>query len=184
MENASKALLLAGGVLVAIIIIAILVYVFSAPSAMQDELTITKNAEQLEAFNSGYEAYNKKAMRGLDIITLINKARDNNIKNPEQRVDIVVSIDTSVSTFDGLTESSYTFTDETTNDYEKLLNGKTEDTKHITQFKSQRYFKCTKIEYKAGRIIKMTFEDITSHVLANMSDYTDITRGESSLPEQ
>jgi len=37
-------------------------------------------AEQLAAFNSGYEAYNKQYLKGTDIITVVNKAVEDNSK--------------------------------------------------------------------------------------------------------
>lgn len=80
MENASKALLIAGGILIALLIIALLVYSFGSMSGYFSSEETKEEAEQLEAFNKQYEAYQRKLLRGTDIISVINKISDNNEK--------------------------------------------------------------------------------------------------------
>lgn len=78
MENATKALTMAGGVLIAIMVISALVYAFSTyqviPSA-QDEANAVR---QLSLFNQQYESYARDALYGTDLVSLLNKAVDNN----------------------------------------------------------------------------------------------------------
>ncbi len=80
MENASKALLIAGGVLVAILILGVLIVTINIVNSNQKTREKTLATEQLAEFNQKYEAYNKKALRGTDIITLIKMAIENNNK--------------------------------------------------------------------------------------------------------
>ena len=80
MENASKALLIAGGVLIALIILSMFLVMFNNISNIQKEQEEQTKLEQIEAFNLEYEAYNKKIMYGTDVITLINKVAENNKK--------------------------------------------------------------------------------------------------------
>ena len=80
MENASKALTMAAGVLIAVLII-VLIYVLLnnlSDLSKQDEQQL--QAKQTAAFNKEYESYDKKLMRGTELITLINKAIANNEK--------------------------------------------------------------------------------------------------------
>lgn len=70
MENASKALLIAGGVLIAILILSVLVVTINIINSNQKTQEEALATEQLVKFNQKYEAYNKKALRGTDIITL------------------------------------------------------------------------------------------------------------------
>lgn len=94
MENASKALLIAGGVLIALVIISMFIMMFSRMSNMQEEQEKKTQIEQLAAFNAEYEAYNKKVMYGVDVITLINKTAENNKKYFENAdYKIVVTLD-------------------------------------------------------------------------------------------
>ena len=78
MENAAKALLIAGGILIAIILIALFLNMYNKMASFQNTQEEKKEAEQLLAFNSEYEMYDKKILYGADIITLINKAVENN----------------------------------------------------------------------------------------------------------
>lgn len=78
MENASKALLIAGGVLIAILIVSVLVVTLNIVNSNQKTREKALATEQLAEFNQKYEAYNKKALRGTDIITLMKMAIENN----------------------------------------------------------------------------------------------------------
>jgi|GEM_PF-1899070 hypothetical protein len=78
MENASKALLIAGGVLIAILIVSVLVVTLNIVNSNQRTREKALVTEQLAEFNQKYEAYNKKALRGTDIITLMKMAIENN----------------------------------------------------------------------------------------------------------
>lgn len=78
MENASKALLIAGGILLAILILGLLALLLSSLSSNQLAEEKKTEAKQLQEFNQQWEAYNKKALFGSDIITVVNKAIQNN----------------------------------------------------------------------------------------------------------
>lgn len=78
MENTSKALLIAGGVLIAILIVSVLVVTLNIVNSNQKTREKALATEQLAEFNQKYEAYNKKALRGTDIITLMKMAIENN----------------------------------------------------------------------------------------------------------
>ena len=96
MENASKALIMAGGVLLAIMILSLLVSVGISMSDMvgaQDEKTAT---QQVQQFNESYLAYNKSKMYGIDVITVVNKAIDYNTKlgtdDEEYKINIILKL--------------------------------------------------------------------------------------------
>lgn len=80
MENAAKALTIAGGVLIAIIVVATLWYSFQQwgilPQAKADNEKISQEVE----FNKEFESYYKQNLYGTDVITVINKAIANNQK--------------------------------------------------------------------------------------------------------
>lgn len=80
MENVSKALLIAGSILITIMLLTFFVYlsnnIKTVGQAKQDE----KNQEELVKFNEQYEAYNKSLLYGAEVLTVINKAADNNNK--------------------------------------------------------------------------------------------------------
>lgn len=80
MENAAKALLIAGGILLALMTLSLIVYMSTATTRMAEAQDEKKAAEELAAFNMEYEAYNKRRMYGTDIITVVNKAINYNSK--------------------------------------------------------------------------------------------------------
>ena len=67
MENATKALEMAAGVLLGVIILAVIVYFFGSISLWPQEQDDIQTAEQLSDFNLEYEVYDKKAM---DVVSL------------------------------------------------------------------------------------------------------------------
>lgn len=108
MENASKALLIAGSVLISVLIVGALVIMFNRLSAIESSREQTKEVTQLSKMNESLEAYNRKLLYGTDIISISNLIADYNSRyggtiNPskgyrEITVDIYIEnnvIDTS-----------------------------------------------------------------------------------------
>ena len=98
MENASKALLIAGGILIGLIVVLILVigykeisdYYISKESALQ--------VEQLDDFNKQYTPYYRDDVRGSDLLSLINKIVNYNTLNEEEEpIEISIIISSSKS---------------------------------------------------------------------------------------
>lgn len=101
MENASKALLIAGGILIALLTISLVMIMYNNLQSMQNAQEQKLATEQLVAFNKEYEAYNKSLLYGTDVITVVNKAINNNRNmeielEPENRyyVNIVLKLGT------------------------------------------------------------------------------------------
>lgn len=93
MENASKALIIAGGVLIALIIITMFIIMFNNLANVKKNQEEQIKTEQISAFNAEFEAYNKKLMYGTDVITLINKVVENNKKymdNAEYQILLIL----------------------------------------------------------------------------------------------
>ena len=80
MENASKALLMAGGVLLAILIISLVLLLNTSITNFENAQNNEKEKREIVAFNREYEAYNKSVLHGTDIITVVNKAIEHNKK--------------------------------------------------------------------------------------------------------
>lgn len=78
MENASKALIMAGGVLIALMIIGALVLMFSNLSTYQKSNIESDRDSQIVEFNNKYETYNKQNLRGSELYSLLNKVIDYN----------------------------------------------------------------------------------------------------------
>ena len=72
MENASKALIMAGSVLIALMIIGALVLMFSNLTSYQETNTRSTRSAQITEFNNQFETYNRKDVRGSDLYSLLN----------------------------------------------------------------------------------------------------------------
>lgn len=78
MENASKALLMAGEILISIIIVSALLLMFNSLTSYQGVKEQSTKEAQVIAFNSIYEAYNTNNVRGNDLYSLLNRVVDYN----------------------------------------------------------------------------------------------------------
>lgn len=76
MENASKALLMAGGILIAILILTLVVRSFTTISIFQKSRLSEEEQEQLVEFNEQYTKYLGQYVYGTEVITVINKSLD------------------------------------------------------------------------------------------------------------
>ena len=88
MENASKALLMAGGVLIGILILSLAAYLFVDFGSTSAEIHRQNEEKQITEFNSkftSYEGYKDKdgnwQITIYDIITLAEYAKENNTYN-------------------------------------------------------------------------------------------------------
>lgn len=80
MENASKALEMAAGVLLAVLIMTLVAYFFTSISSWPEQEDDEKSSVQTSQFNLEYEVYDKKGMYGADVISCLTKAINNNEK--------------------------------------------------------------------------------------------------------
>ena len=85
MENASKALIIAGAILLSILIIALgmRIYNSSTSSAANADLSAT----EITSFNSTFEAYEGK-QKGTAVRTLITAVKSSNDKNKDRLISI------------------------------------------------------------------------------------------------
>lgn len=164
MENASKALTIAGGILIAILIIAALMTMFGSSSGMFRAEQDKKEIEQVVAFNNQYESYNKKLLRGTDVISVINKVIDNNKKygvNGYNEPNYIMNVEFEmkealVYTTDGISNDS-SFKVGQKYDINSFSTIKSNQ-ELFTDFK-RRIFDCVSVKYNntTGRVNYMLF---------------------------
>lgn len=78
MENASKALLMAGGMLIALLVIGALLLAFNQIGDYEKGKSSMTKSSQVADFNKEFGKYSGDDIKGYDILTLINKAVDFN----------------------------------------------------------------------------------------------------------
>lgn len=94
MENATQALIIAGGILFAILTLSLFVYMFNNMAVMQNAKANQEKTEELASWNMQWESYNKQYLYGLDVLTVINKAEDNNAYyNDSKEYVVTIEVD-------------------------------------------------------------------------------------------
>ena len=95
MENASNALLMAGGILLAMLIVGLLIFGFTSISEYQDSKNDMKLEKQVAEFNKQYLPYEKENLTLPELKTLYNKIESNNITNPEHKIQLEINMEIS-----------------------------------------------------------------------------------------
>ena len=86
MENASKALLFAGAILLGIMIVSLLILTLNKVSDYQASSTELANANEKAEFNEQFTQYIRDDVKGVELISLLNKVVDYNSKSIEQSI--------------------------------------------------------------------------------------------------
>lgn len=161
MENASKALLMAGGILIALLILGALIMMFTNLQSYQNSNDARTKNTQIAEFNNQFEPYNKEGLTLMELKSVYNKIESN---NAQKSVDSNGNIDKNSGYYiehninEALLKTKAGLTD---GDYQKFLTATGFRT--IDDAKKQNLkFKCMsdKIEYKNldSRISKMYFD--------------------------
>lgn len=154
MENATKALIIAGGMLIAMLITGLLVWGFGQIRSVQQEQADQDVIQEITDFNERFEAYNRTTVRGYQMISLANLVYDTNARytgedgyNP---VTIIVDgLSAEEATDENLVTYIQTYYDVMTSDQKNALK--------------QLVFECTGVDYDTqnSRVLRMYFRRLT-----------------------
>lgn len=78
MDNASKALVMAGAILIAVMLISLGVVLFNTASDIAQDTSKQLDSLAIETFNSGFVQMTGTAVKGSTVRTLINKVKSHN----------------------------------------------------------------------------------------------------------
>ena len=105
MENASKALIMAGGMLLAILIVSLLIYAWSLFSDYQSSQDKLADIEDTARFNEQFTNYDRNDVEGYELISLVNQVVDYNQRksntglNSENTTPIYIKINLKNETY-------------------------------------------------------------------------------------
>lgn len=88
MENASKALVIAGTILITILIISVGIYVFAIFSAKAYEHEQERQSQALVAENMKFTKYEDKTLTSHDYITIVNMVIEYNKQYTDQKISL------------------------------------------------------------------------------------------------
>ena len=165
MENAAKALQLAGGILITLLVITALVYGYSRLSEVKQIEQDNERDEQSANFNLQYEVYNRAGVYGSEILSLANKLENYNIKQADAQGYQEVSL--SITLTPPIGAQVYTNTtydaDSITQCYDTLAE-KIRTANETIKGKSISYWAGSSSE------VRTTFNDTTSPTLQQMTE--------------
>ena len=124
MENASKALMIAGGILIGLLVIGALVLMYNQIGDYEKAQSRMDKNSQLAEFNNDYERYlDDKGINGTDVLSLINKVMDYNKKAEKGGVANSVNYDIKMSIkISGLTNFNKKYAYDKMNDSDSLFS--------------------------------------------------------------
>lgn len=144
MENASKALIIAGSILIALMIIGAVILMFNSLSNYQNMNDKDVKEAQIVKFNNQYETYNRDNVRGSDLYSLLNRVVDYNRRKSDkatgldegqdlqfQAMTIIINFGPNYiqeSTYDGIkrllpiTNNRFELNQRTSNDFYDAVN--------------------------------------------------------------
>lgn len=200
MENASKALLMAGGILIALMVIGALLLMFNQIGDYQKSQSSSVKDSQLAAFNQEFVKYTDSEIKGTDLISLANKIIDFNNKEGitnsvdyDKKMTLTIDMNNFVEKHgknisdrkDCLFSSkSYTVSKDNTNknDFYKIINYYSDlETKYglkIMQLLSSNYYSIESGEKTISEIAGKTIVDkynkeITEEKVAEYREYSE-----------
>jgi len=93
MENASKALIIAGAILLSILIIGLGMYIYSTSSGVFDNNQLKE--QQAKTYNDQFEKYCGEKISGSNVRALYDAVRNHNITNTDASLQITIVHGTS-----------------------------------------------------------------------------------------
>ena len=148
MENATRALTMAGGILIALMILGALFLMFNNLSSYQNQNDTSTKSTQIAEFNNQFEPYNKDNLTLMELRSVYNKVNSNNTKNPEYIIEMIYEFNSNHE--DGNLKENFKSNFTAIEEAEKMNST----------------FSCINIENKGvdGRISKIVFKDTTQEV--------------------
>lgn len=135
MENAAKALTIAGGIFIALMILGALILMFNNLSSYQNQNDATTKQTQITDFNNEFTPYDKTDLTLMELKSIYNKIVSHNKRNPDELIS------TNIETIYSEIEIDF-----------KQLN---------EEHKQTAVFSCTKVGYASnGKINCMEFKRV------------------------
>lgn len=165
MENAAKALQIAAGVLISLLVISALVYGYTQLSNLKQMEEDNEGIQKATEFNLSYEVYNRSGVYGSELLSLANKIEDYNIKQAQEQGYQVVTL--SVTLTPPINAQVYTTTTYDANTLTQCydeLSSKIRTANETVKGKSISYWAGSSSE------LRRTFNATTSPTLEQMTE--------------
>ncbi len=167
MENVSKAMLIAGGMLITILVLSLVAFGWNQLSKYQNSRQQSTKLQQLYEYNKEFESYNKKVIHGYELVSLANLANDTNTRYAEEDGFSKLYVYVKLLNKDGRLPGPGVGKPETNNGYNLLnyikntFNSNTITSDEKKEFKDM-YFQCINVDYNSNtaRVSNLYYEEI------------------------
>lgn len=164
MENASKALLIAGGVLIAMIITSFGVYLYGVYRGHSENMIAKMTEKEVTEFNAKFTVFEDRELTANEVVSILNLIRENNLNNQDSDYHIELGIAQTGNDYHYQSEFKTRF-----NFLSAVNNPSSNDSNFSNNcntfiIESSRvegfYFKCVEYEYssKTGLINKLCIQ--------------------------
>lgn len=153
MENASKALLIAGGVLIAMVIASFGVYLYGVFHSHSENLLAAMSEKEVNEFNAKFQAFENKKLTANEVVSIINLVRDNNMNNESLQIQLELNHIYNISSVSAITDflALTNYINSSMNIYEKECNQFLH--KYAVMNGDKYYFICNVIEYNDKNLV-------------------------------
>ena len=160
MENATKALEMAGSLLIGVLLLGCLLFAYTKMTELKDTEHKVEVSQQAQDFNQDYEAYNRNNLYGSEILSLANYVEDYNIRQSDLKGYKAISLNIYIK---AISDATY-FKKEKYTDYKELVNSFKNLEKEVNRLQNQQY---------CGETVKK-LAGLTTEVLENyISQYNE-----------
>lgn len=167
MENASKALVIAGSVLLAVLILTALIFTFNQISNLKQIEANSEEEKVLAQYNKQIESFSKSGLYGSEILSLANLIEDYNIRQADLKSYKPITLKITTSSIIGATilkETEYSNYKKLINDFKKIEN-------KLKELKQEKI--CGQTLDKLSGMTTLALENlITRYNAVNRTNYT------------
>lgn len=93
MENSSKALVIAAGILIAVLLLSLFAYLYISMNDFSNTYNENISSQRLQAFNAQFEVYNGRTDLTIqDVVSVASLAKEINTKNQDEKILVNTNI--------------------------------------------------------------------------------------------
>lgn len=99
MENASKALLIAGGVLITMIVASFGVYLYGVYHDHSEKMLARMSEKEVSEFNAKFQVFEGKELTANEVVSLLNLVLNNNVSKTGNEYEITITAHGKLRTY-------------------------------------------------------------------------------------
>lgn len=146
MENASKALLIAGGVLITMIVASFGVYLYGVYHDHSEKMLARMSEKEVSEFNAKFQVFEGKKLTANEVVSLLNLVLNNNVSKTGNEYEITITAQGNlIGTYNEI-KDYFNYKSMTSNDY-KVFNEKCNG---FIKENSDSHFKCKDFKYNTN----------------------------------